>query len=145
MLPTLCQPPTGLPREVVGVALFDKCLFVVYHGYNKVQLFDCAYRFEKIKDILVQGLRRPNDMVGSSVTSQLFVSGKGKIWRVNIRTGFYDVFIELDGYARLSLFENRLLVTSRASLLMYDIHSGQRTKNIPWTEDIKTHEDRHAI
>jgi hypothetical protein len=52
----------------------------------------------------------------------------------------------------LSLFENRLLVLSTACLpmssnllLMYDIHTGQRMKNIPLTEDMKEYGVLHAI
>jgi hypothetical protein len=56
------------------------------------------------------------------------------------------VFIQLGyQYAWLSLVENRLLVTSRDSLLMYDIHSGQVMKKIPYTGVLKEYGVFHAI
>ena len=106
-------------------------------------MFDGEDRFKKIKEIQVNGISCPLDMVGCSVTSQLFISDyvdDGNIFRVNVNTGHCDVFIQL-GYksAWLSLVENRLLVTSRDSLLMYDIHSGQVMKKIPYTGDLEEH------
>ena len=126
---------------VQGVAMLDKYLCVVYDEYDKVQVFDGEDRFKKIKEIQVNGISCPLDMVGCSVTSQLFISDyvdDGNIFRVNVNTGHCDVFIQLGyKYAGLSLVENRLLVTSRDSLLMYDIHSGQVMKKIPRTGDLR--------
>ena len=128
--------------------MLDKYLYVVYDCYNEVQVFSCEDRFKKIKDIQVNEISCPGDMVGCSVTSQLFISDNynENIIRVNVNTGVSDVFIKL-GYRRawLSLVENRLLVTSHDSLLMYDILSGLRMKNIPLTEDLKKYEVYHAI
>jgi hypothetical protein len=149
LLFTLNQPPTdsdGRPRLVRGVVMLDKYLCVVYNEYNKVQVFSCEDGLPKIKEIQVIGMNSPYGMVGCSVTSQLFVCASGNIFRVNVNTEVSDVFIKL-GYkfATLSLVENRLLVTSRYSLLMYDIHSGQRMKKIPYTEDMKKYGVKHAI
>ena len=152
LLFTIKELPThssGRLCGVQGVAMLDKYLCVVYHEYDKVQVFDCEDRFKKIKEIQVNGISDPYDMVGCSVTSQLFISDDvddGNIFRVNVNTGHCDVFIQR-GYqgARLSLVENRLLVTSRDSLLMYDIHSGRRMKKIPYTGDLKKHGVLHAI
>jgi hypothetical protein len=140
LLFTLDQPPkynNGRPRPLFGVAMLDKYLCVVYNDYTAVLVFDCEDGFEKIKEIQVNETSCPNDIVGCSLTSQLFVSdwNNVNIWRVNVNTGVSDVFVKL-GYknAKLSLVENRLLVTSPDSLLMYDIHSGERMKNVPLTE-----------
>lgn len=149
LLSTVSQPPTdiyGYPCPVNGVALLNKCLCVVYGCYyNKVKVFDCEDLFKKIKDIQVEGMSHPWHMVGCSVTSQLFISDYKDIWRVNVNTGVFDVFIKLGCEANLSLVENRLLVASRDSLLMYDIHSGQRIMNIPLTGDMEEQGVNHAI
>ena len=123
---------------------------VGYLQFNTVQVFDCEESFKKIEEIQVNDMCCPVDMVGCSVTSQLFLSDKnsdnGVILRVNVNTGVSDVFIQLGFYgAMLSLVENRLLVTSDDSLFMYDIHSGQRMRKIPLTEEMKEYEVRNAI
>jgi hypothetical protein len=89
-------------------------------------------------------------MVGCSVTSQLFVSdsdGSGTIRRVNVNTGICDMSIDPNTYfPKLSLVENRLLVTTCKSLSMFNIHSGKIMKEIPYTEDyMKKYEVQHAI
>ena len=144
----IIKPPTGDPREVNGVVMLDKYLYVVYDEYNKVEVFDCEDRFKKFKDIEVKEMKSPRDMVGSSVMSQLFISDytSDVIWRVDLKTGVSDVFVKT-GYTctSLSLVENRLLVTSRDTLLMFDIVSGEIIKKIPLKEDIKRHIVEHAI
>jgi hypothetical protein len=149
LLFTIDQSPRrsdGFPRSVKGVAILDKYLCVVYDEYDKVQVFDCEDRFKKTKEIQVNGISYPLGMVGCSVTSQLFIiSADGNIWRVNVNTGHSDVFIKLDyTFESFSLAENHLLVMSPDSLLMYDIHSGQRMKKIPYTGDLK-YTVSHAI
>ena len=90
-------------------------------------------------------------MVGSSVTSQLFICEmfRDVIWRVDLKTGVSDAKTghEFSGYKNtsLSLVDNRLLLLSRVSLLMFDIVSGERIKKIPLTEDITRHDVHHAI
>ena len=113
---TLDQPPTdsdGLPRRVKGLAMLNNCLYVVYLGYNKVEVFDCEDRCKKIKDIKVKEMRQL-DMVGSSVTSQLFIVERFSdvIWRVDFKTEVSDEFLKTCyRYTSLSLVENRLMVT----------------------------------
>jgi hypothetical protein len=150
LLFTLDQPPKysdGDLRGVRGVVMLDNYLYVVYRRYNKVEVFDCEGFCNKIKDIEVKEMKIPWDMVGSSVTSQLFISNYDSdvILRVDLKTGVSDVFVEA-GYKNtmLSLGANRLLVKSRDSLLMFDIVSGERIKEIPLTE-IKGHDVQHAI
>ena len=103
LLFTIKESPThsnGRLCGVRGVAMLDKYLCVVYFEYDKVQVFDCEDRFKKTKEIQVNGISSPWDMVGCSVTSQLFISDyvvDGNIFRVNVNTGHCDVFIQL-GY-----------------------------------------------
>ena len=116
LLITLNQPPkdsNGRPREVSGVALLDKYLCVVYCWYNTVHVFNSENRFKKMKEIKVSEMLCPLDMVGCSVTSQLFVGDcdNKNVWRVNVNTGVSDVFIKVDyNYAKLSLAEKLTLV-----------------------------------
>ena len=151
LLVTLNEPTTiigGRPCWVVGVATMNNCLYVVYSHYNKVEVFDCEYRWRKFKGIKVEGMKSPVGMVGCSVTSQLFIVDCHSlvIWRVDSNIGISDVFIKHDYMlTNLSLVENRLLVTSRDYLLMYDIHSGQRIKSIPLPGNIKIEFAKLAI
>ena len=151
LLFTIDQPPKyndGEPRQVVGVTMLNKCLYVVYMDYNKVEVFVCEDRVDKLKDIEVQGMENPLDMVGSSVTPQLFISqfGSDVILRVDLKTGVSDEFVKTGyEYSRLSLLENRVLVTSPDFLMMYDMVSGVRQKKIPFSENIKEDRVYHAI
>ena len=151
LLFTLDQPPTdgnGRPRQVEGVVMLDKYLYVVYELFNKVEVFDCEDLCRKIKDIGFEGIKSPYDMVGCSMTSQLFIKDRYSdvIWRMDSKTEVSDVFVKT-GYkdTRLSLVENRLLVTSRDSLLMFDIFSGESIKKIPLLKGIKRNNVQHAI
>jgi hypothetical protein len=74
----------GDPRKVYGVVMLDKYLCVVYLMYDTVQVFSCEESFKKIKDIQVNEMCYPWDIVGCSVTSQLFLSDftNGNIVRV---------------------------------------------------------------
>ena len=135
-------------RPVFGVVMLDNYLYVVHEQHNKVQVFDFYDHWKKIKDIEVKEMKSPASMVGSSVTSQLYISDMTSdvILRVDSKTKVSDVFGKT-GYknTRLSLVENRLLVTSGDSLLVFDIVSGERIKEIPLPEDIKEYFIRHAI
>jgi hypothetical protein len=151
LLFTLNRPPPDRygGRQVFGLVMLDKYLYVVYEKYNKVEVFDFADRCQKIKDIEIVGMRSPLDMVGSSVTSQLFISENNSdvIIRVDSKTGVNDVvFVKtVSDDMTLSLVENRLLVTSRDSLLRLDIVSGKRPKKIPLPKDIMINIAFHAI
>jgi hypothetical protein len=136
----------GYPRPT-GFVMLDNYIYIVFSCYNKVQVFDCEDRCKKIKDIKVKEMR-PLDMVGSSVTSQLFIVERSSdvIWRVDLKTEVSDEFVKTGyRYTSLSLAENRLLVTSRDSLQMFDIVSGERMKKILLTEDITRYDAHHAI
>jgi hypothetical protein len=148
-LPTYGKGRFRYPRKVKGAVMLDTDLYVVYEEYNKVQVFNCEDHCKKIKNIEVKEMKSPSDMVGSSVTSQLFISelSSDVIWRVDSKTGVSDVFNKT-GYKdrrSLSLVLNHLLVTSGDALLMFDIVSGERIKEIPLAEDITRYDVRHAI
>ena len=150
LLFTLNQPPTdsdGHPDEVPGVAVMDNYLYVVW--FNKVYVLDFRDRFKKIKRLQIKGLHSVHDMVGCRVTSQLFLSltDSYDIHRVNVNTRVCDKYIEPVEYcAKLSLVANHLLVTRCKSLSMFDIHSGEILKEIPYTEDyMMKYEVQHAI
>ena len=155
LLSTLNEPPTdsgGNPHQVIGVTILNRHLYVIYENYDVIEEFDCFYRFNKIDDIKVEGLKAPHDMVGCNITQTLFVNdwasdtaAKTVVWRIDLETGVNDVFIQDDGIASLSLVDNRLLMTSRGLLSMHNVLSGERIKNIPLPEDMSTHILWHAI
>ena len=121
--------------------MLENCVCVVYDEYNTVEMFDCGL----IRHIEVTELKHPWDMVGCNET--LFIGDwfSAAIWRVDSKTGTSGVFVKLDSIGCLSLVENRLLVMSRGSLLMYDIQSGASIKTIPLPENMKMDVIWHAI
>ena len=90
LLLTRNEAPTdsnGRPRFVWGVTLLDNNLYVIYYKYGNVQVFDCEEdSSNKVREIQINELKTPGDMVGSSKTSQLFISewNSVDIWRVNL-------------------------------------------------------------
>ena len=106
LLFTLDQPPTynyygDNSCSVAGVVMVDKYIYVAYHcygnsNYKKVHVFDSEDQCKKIKDIEVKKMKETRGIVGSSVTSQLFISDAESdvVWRVHLKTGVSDVFVK---------------------------------------------------
>ena len=154
--PQLCcvsssNPPTNIdgdglhrPRGVIGLTTVERHLYVVYHGYDTIEVFD--QHCTKMKDIKVDDMY-PHDMVGSELTRQLYISdGNDVIRRVSVDTGKSEEFVKLIGSIQyLSLVKNHLLVTSSHLLWMFDIISGEKFKSIVLPEDKERGDANHVI
>ena len=130
-------------RNVKGLTVVDRKLFVVHFCSNIIRVFEInGGRSERLKDIVVENMNVPNDIVGCKETLQLFVADyragrRGVIWRIDLKR--YDQmssgFIQTQDYKpwRLSLSRGRRLIVTpfeRQPLFVYDVVDGRLLERI---------------
>ena len=98
-------------------------------------------RSERLKDIVVENMIRPTDIVGCNETMQLFVADRGGgrhvIWRIDLKRGdqMISEFMQTQDYMpwTLSLSRGRRLIVTPwrdQSLLLYDVVDGRLLERI---------------
>ena len=141
-LTTLKEPRDVGGRGVSCLTIVDCRLYVIYgnHSYHtNVLVFDCKAPFKKVDEIGIRELEAPKGIVGCSTTSQLFILDAYydaefySVWRVDLNNrDNIDQMIDFDSTVimEMSLFENRLLIQTVESVLVYDIHSREVLKTV---------------
>ena len=125
-------------RDVYGVTIVDHKIFVIHEASNIISVFANSRPAEQLKDIVVNDMKEPIDMVGCNETLKLFVSDYDVIWRIDLKTNdqiqLISDFIKTTENAlwTLSLSRGRLVVTADGaqSFFVYDIFDGQLLERI---------------
>jgi len=129
-----------------GVTQVKHWIFVLYR--QSIAVFQGQRPFEKQRDIELNLAREADDMVGDSVSNQLFVSqcGSRKILRVDVTSREVSLFVRHEhAVSRMSMTSGRLLVTSCDSrpLYVYNVNDGSKSLVIQLHSVVK--EARHAV
>jgi len=123
---------------VVGVMHLHDVVYIICRHSSAVRRFS-TITHQRLSDIVVKGLRKPWDIAGCNVTSQIYIADNWDcIWRVSsdgVGTKHWLSKLPSDKISQwsLSLTSSRLLVTSRFphQLIQFDAEVGDKLRCIP--------------
>jgi len=131
---------------VVGVTQLDDTVYVVWASSSTIARFNTTTH-QRLPDIRVKGMRRPQDIAACARTARLYVADweAGRVWRVSpdgadkqrwLKSSRSDTFTP---YA-LSLTSSRLLVTSRSGkqLKQFDTAGGDELRRVRLPDYMET-------
>ena len=147
------KKPLHKDSRIPCLTIVENFLYVIYnHNENNIVVFDCEDHFKKVDGIrLREVLEEPRVMVGCNATSQLFIlegfydAEFSRILRVDLNnSNNNDTMIDHGDFVdwgmftvlSISLFENRLLIKSVESVLIYDINSREILKTVRLPDDL---------
>jgi len=99
---------------VCGVTVLDNIMYVVCDESSTIRLYNTDTHSPLDRDINVDGMDRPHDIVVCRDDRQLYVAEVDSLWRVSVDDHSYVKWLSTtDTFHALSVTSRRLLVTSR--------------------------------